>query len=83
MIKIRTGKFSKSFGDDHPTAIKIREGHDYTIENGEVKVGKMYTEPKNKWQFKKEVEKIDTTNPAKAVLELKHIFIKMLGQWPE
>lgn len=61
-----------TIADDSPTALKIKQGFDYNVVNGVIKVGKIYKEAKNKWQIIKEVEK------ANDVPGLKVLFIKML-----
>ena len=61
-----------TIADDSPTALKIKDGYDFEFINGEIKIGKIYTQPKNKWQIKKEVEK------ANDIPRLKELIISML-----
>ncbi|KKL00049.1 hypothetical protein LCGC14_2628950, partial [marine sediment metagenome] len=62
---------------------KIKEGFDFEIIANKIKIGKMYSIPSNRYQFKKEIEKINSTNPVQANIELKDILIKILDLLPE
>ena len=76
-MKLRKENTIIYIDDSSPIALKIKEGYDYIIENGEIKIGKIYTVPKNKWQFSKELDK------ATSILEIKTVIAKMLEKWPE
>lgn len=79
-IKIPGGGHITTDGLDEK---KIKEGFDFEIIANKIKIGKMYSIPSNRYQFKKEIEKINSTNPVQANIELKDILIKILDLLPE
>ena len=58
-----------TIADDSPKGLKIQKGYDFEVVSGKIKIGKMYTEPTNKWQFIKELEKV------------KSLLVKILNHW--
>ena len=61
-----------TIADDSPTVLKIKEGYNYDVVNSKIEIGEMYTIAKNKWQIKKEVEKVND------IPRLKELIIKIL-----
>lgn len=62
-----------TIADDSPIAQKITQGYDFKIKNGQIVIGQMGTDVKNKWQAIKSIQNATTLQ------ELKTILIKFIN----
>ena len=74
-----TENIKMTIADDSPTALKIKEGFDYEVLDGEIVIGNMYTVPTNYWQLKVELSKMPHSSPFDAIDHIQSVIDKTLN----